>query len=140
MSERQGPESSRGLRRRLGSSAPSRLEQRVVGVARPRLGETPEPEEAGEQPTGRKKIWIIVGIAVVVVLILVGITLRLLTGSPGAGEPGGDGQTPGPAGSPVSPAGGGITATLQLLPPQGAAVRIERTTPPADWDSFIVLN
>jgi hypothetical protein len=90
----------------------------VVGVARPRLGETPEPEESGEQPSGRKKIWIIVAVVAVVVLILGGVTLGLLSRSRGGGGNVGDGQPPGPEASPTSPAGGGITATLQFLSPQ----------------------
>jgi len=118
MSEKQGPKSPRGLRRRFGSSAPSRLEQRVVGVARPRLGETPELEEPGEQPADRKKVWIIVGVVAVVVLILAGVTLGLLTRSPGGGGNSGAGETPGPEASPASPAGSGITVTLQFLSPQ----------------------
>ena len=44
------------------------------------------------------------------------------------------------AGAMSADLGPDTTFSLEVIPPQGAPLLIQRTTPPADWDNYIVLN
>jgi hypothetical protein len=119
MSEQQGAKAPQGLRRRFGSSTTSRLEQRVVEGIHAHSPTTPESEGPSEKPAARKKVWIIVGAAAVVVLILGGVIVGMLSRPRGVGGGDAGGQTPGAtAAQPTSPAGSDSTPVFQFLPPQ----------------------
>jgi len=113
MSEPQHSDVPQGLRRRLGSSTTSRLEQRVVEGARPHP--EPGPARPPQAPRG-KRTWLIVGVVVVIVLLLGGVVLGALfrpRGSGGAVAP-----TPGTAVSPAGPTDSASAVRLRFLPPQ----------------------
>jgi hypothetical protein len=102
--ERQGSEAPQGLRRRFGSSATSRLEQRVTEGTRPRRKAEPEPSEEAEEKKG-KKVWLIVGLVVVAVLILAGVTFGILSARPRGGKGSGGSGSGGPTPAATQPAG-----------------------------------